>query len=260
MLDEELEARPRKRKLLPKIIFGLGVMLLAVAGLMFFNASATQPPAAPQATAAVEQPSSTSTEDEVATYTGAGLFALVGELLATTDETDTPAGPPRGELDQAALPRAPDGWGLMIAEGSGQVEIVARAVSEAIYTPGEPLRVSTLYDMVEAQQPDGEATADGSQDQARVYISGETVVMVMIRRLPPGTGAKESWLQIASPDLPAPQDMAGRTFMESASTADSDEIHALRLDITEDLFIEIGGRVDRATLRQFAEGIDYDAL
>jgi hypothetical protein len=148
----------------------------------------------------------------------------------------------------------------MIAEGSGQVEVVARAVSDAIYTRGEPLRVSTLYDLAEARQSDGAAEANDTHDQARIYITGETVVMVMIRRLPPGTGAKESWLPIASPDLPVPQDMAGRTFMESASTAGNDEIHALRLDITEDLFIEIGGRVDRATLRRFAEGIDYAAL
>lgn len=279
MQDEDLEPPQRPRKLLPKVVFGFGVVLLAFAGWMFFNASAAQPPAAPQV--ADGQPAGTTADDTSDTQGGAGLLTLLGALLMDTGGTDVPAGPSRGERDQAAFPRAPDGWNLMISEGSGQTKVVAKAVSDAIYTPGEPLRVSTLYDLVETLQPvasladldeeaaaqtaasrsdDHAAVTDAQFDQGRVYISGETVVMVMIRRLPPGSAAKESWLDIASSGAPVPQDMAGRTFMESAGTADSDAIHALRLDIAEDLFIEIGGRADRATLRQFAEGIDYDAL
>jgi hypothetical protein len=275
MLEEDLETPQRQRKLLPKIVFGLGVVLLTVAALMFYNASATQPPAAPQLAAG--QPSGATADDAADGQSGAGILTLLDALLTNTEATDEPAGPPRAELDQAAFPRAPDGWNLMIAEGSGQTEVVARAVFDAMYTPGEPLRVSTLYDLVESLQPetpvsgsddetaasqsgDTSAATGDQSDQGRVYVSGETVVMVMIRRLPPGSAAKQSWLQAAAPGAPVPQDMAGRPFMESAGTAESDAIHALRLDITEDLFIEIGGRVDRATLRQFAEGIDYDAL
>lgn len=256
MPDEDLEAPQRQRKLLPKIVFGLGLGLLAVAGVMFYNASATQPPAAPEETAAaVGQPSGTSAEESEA-----GVLTLLGTLLLGTQDTQAPAGPPRGELDQAAFPRAPDGWSLMVAEGSRQTEAVVRAVSDAIFTPGAPLRVSTLYDLVETLQPDDAATLDDAYDQGRVYVSGETFVMVMIRRLPPEAVAKENWLQGDLSGPPVPQEIAGRMFMESAGTADSDAIHALRLDIAEDLFIEIGGRVDRATLRRFAEGIDYDAL
>ncbi|MEL7178881.1 MAG: hypothetical protein AAFN63_03535 [Pseudomonadota bacterium] len=216
---------------------------------------------------------------------------------AISNVVETPK--PRWELDQNALPQAPEGWSVVTGVGGGQSHALAKEVYAAMHSQDGPIDVATLAAFGAAQQPNGlmsealtnargsmqavgvseeEAEAqtavnplmvqfgdsiarkNDQYDQGRVYISGDDVVMVMIRRLPRSYRSKGSWLQITSPGTPVPMTLDGHRFMESARTADSDEIHAMRLDITGELFIEIGGRVDRDVLESFVADIDFAAL
>jgi len=266
---------------LPKVVFGLGVVLIMGPALTIVG---------PWAIQQVEQ-----VAEATDTGSGPGVFGRIGDYFSTALEKPKP----RWELDQAALPETPEGWNLVVGVGGGQTHGLAKRVYQAMHNPEGPLDVDALAAFGAVQQPNGllsealsgarssiqavgasEAEADAQTavspvmvqfggriarkndeyDQSRIYVSGEDVVMVMVRRLPRSYRSKGSWLQVTSPGTPVAVEPDGHTFLESARTAESDEIHALRLDLTSDLFIEIGGRVDRDVLESFVKSIDFTSL
>lgn len=278
--DNSAPQKPRANFLV-KMVFGLGVALFMGSALMIAGTWASK---------RVEQVSA-----ENGNASAVSMFSQLSAYVSTVFEKPKP----RWELDQAALPKTPEGWEMLVSVGGGQSHALAKEVYRAMHQSDGALDVEALAVLAAMQQPSGlmsdalagarnsmqamgatEAEAEAQTavsspmvqlgdriarandafDQGRVYILGENVVMVMVRRLPRTYTAKGSWLQRASQGRNVPVELGGYTFMESSATAESDDIHALRLDITDDLFIEVGGRVQRDILENFVRDIDFGSL
>ncbi len=254
MTAEDPDPAPQREKkerslFLPKLVFVLGVILVVGTGLLTFGSWAAG------------QMSSGS--DDGTESAGSGFAEQLTGLLAGPDVPDED----QILIDQRALPARPDGWRLVDANGGAPAYALAREVYDAMHAPDGPVVVFDLVDLAEAmseeERPsdDPQLTLAASENaQGRVYVTGDTVAMVIIRRLPPTADPAVSWLQAENAGAPVPVEIDGRAFLESPATAGRDDIHALRHEISDRVVVEIGGRIDRAMLAQLARRIDFAAI